>query len=56
MEADQSEIKETSQTLDRSLAPSWSVPWAVVLTMLAVEFFDPRLIWDSASSREVRYA
>ena len=28
----------------------------VVLTMLAVESFDPRLIWDSASSREVRYA
>jgi paraquat-inducible protein A len=28
----------------------------VVLTMLAVEAFDPRLIWDSASSREVRHA
>ena len=28
----------------------------VVLTMLAVESFDPRLIWDSASPREVRYA
>jgi paraquat-inducible protein A len=28
----------------------------VVLTMLAVESFDPRLIWDSASSREVRHA
>jgi len=28
----------------------------VVLTMLAVESFDPRLIWDAASSREVRYA
>ena len=28
----------------------------VVLTMLAVESFDPRLIWDPASSREVRYA
>ena len=32
----------------------------VVLTMLAVESFDPRLIWDSASSKqiqkEVRYA
>jgi paraquat-inducible protein A len=28
----------------------------VVLTMLAVEAFDPRLIWDAASSREVRYA
>jgi paraquat-inducible protein A len=28
----------------------------VVLTMLAVESFDPRLIWDSASAREVRYA
>jgi paraquat-inducible protein A len=28
----------------------------VVLTMLAVESFDPRLIWDSASAHEVRYA
>ena len=28
----------------------------VVLTMLAVESFDPRLIWDSASSKEVRHA
>jgi len=28
----------------------------VVLTMLAVESFDPRLIWDSASSREVEHA
>jgi paraquat-inducible protein A len=28
----------------------------VVLTMLAAESFDPRLIWDSASSREVRHA
>jgi paraquat-inducible protein A len=28
----------------------------VVLTMLAVESFDPRLIWDSASAREVRHA
>jgi paraquat-inducible protein A len=28
----------------------------VVLTMLAVESFDPRLIWDGASSREVRHA
>jgi paraquat-inducible protein A len=28
----------------------------VVLTMLAVESFDPRLIWDFASSREVRHA
>jgi paraquat-inducible protein A len=28
----------------------------VVLTMLAVESFDPRLIWDSASSREVQHA
>ena len=26
----------------------------VVLTMLAVECFDPRLIWDSPSTREVR--
>ncbi len=28
----------------------------VVLTMLAVESFDPRLIWDSITAREVRYA
>jgi paraquat-inducible protein A len=28
----------------------------VVFTMLAVESFDPRLIWDSASSKEVTYA
>jgi len=28
----------------------------VVLTMLAVESFDPRLIWDSTSAREVRHA
>ena len=28
----------------------------VVLTMLAVECFDPRLIWDSASAKEVRHA
>ena len=28
----------------------------VVLTMLAVESFDPRLIWDSASAEEVRDA
>jgi paraquat-inducible protein A len=28
----------------------------VVLTMLAVESFDPRLIWDSAIAREVRHA
>jgi paraquat-inducible protein A len=28
----------------------------VVLTMLAVEAFDPRLIWDSARSREVVHA
>jgi paraquat-inducible protein A len=27
----------------------------VVLTMLAVESFDPRLIWDATSSREVRH-
>jgi len=26
----------------------------VVLTMLAVESFDPRLIWDSASAKEVQ--
>jgi paraquat-inducible protein A len=28
----------------------------VVLTMLAVESFDPRLIWDPASSKEIKYA
>jgi paraquat-inducible protein A len=28
----------------------------VVLTMLAVESFDPRLIWDPISSREVQHA
>jgi paraquat-inducible protein A len=28
----------------------------VVLTMLAVESFDPRLIWDATSSKEVRHA
>src|SRR5258708_5764453 len=28
----------------------------VVLTMLAVESFDPRLIWDAASQQEVQYA
>jgi paraquat-inducible protein A len=28
----------------------------VVLTMLAVESFDPRLIWDPESAREVEYA
>jgi paraquat-inducible protein A len=28
----------------------------VVLTMLAVESFDPRLIWDAASTREARHA
>ena len=28
----------------------------VVLTMLAVRSFDPRLIWDAASSKEVHYA
>src|SRR5262249_17939185 len=28
----------------------------VVLTMLAVESFDPRLIWDAASAMEMRYA
>jgi paraquat-inducible protein A len=27
----------------------------VVLTMLAVESFDPRLIWDATNMREVRY-
>lgn len=28
----------------------------VVLTILAAESFDPRLIWDAASAREVEYA
>src|SRR5262249_44596750 len=28
----------------------------VVLTMLAVESFDPRLLWDATSSMEVQYA
>jgi paraquat-inducible protein A len=28
----------------------------VVLTMLAVESFDPRLIWDAANAREVHHA
>jgi paraquat-inducible protein A len=28
----------------------------VVLTILAVESFDPRLIWDAASTREAQYA
>jgi paraquat-inducible protein A len=28
----------------------------VVLTMLAVESFDPRLIWDAASPSEVSHA
>lgn len=28
----------------------------VILTMLAVESFDPRLIWDPASSKEVQHA
>jgi len=28
----------------------------VVLTMLAVESFDPRLIWDAASGAEVQRA
>jgi paraquat-inducible protein A len=28
----------------------------VVLTMLAVESFDPRLIWDAASAMEAQYA
>jgi uncharacterized paraquat-inducible protein A len=27
----------------------------VVLTMLAVECFDPRLIWDAASEQGVQY-
>jgi paraquat-inducible protein A len=29
---------------------------AVVLTMLAVESFDPRLIWDAAGPMEVQHA
>jgi len=28
----------------------------VVLTMLAVESFDPRLIWDAANSKKVQHA
>jgi paraquat-inducible protein A len=28
----------------------------VVLTMLAAESFDPRLIWDAAGQSEVQYA
>jgi paraquat-inducible protein A len=28
----------------------------VVLTMLAVDSFDPRLIWDPVSAKEVQYA
>jgi paraquat-inducible protein A len=39
-----------------SVAPAAGMPFfaaVVVLTMLAVESFDPRLIWDAESGREV---
>jgi len=39
-----------------SVEPAAGLPFfaaVVVLTMLAAESFDPRLIWDSSSSREV---
>ena len=42
-----------------SVAPGAGVLFfaaVVVLTMLAVESFDPRLIWDSASTKEVSHA
>jgi len=42
-----------------AVQPAAGLPFfaaVVVLTMLAAESFDPRLIWDSASSREVRHA
>ena len=42
-----------------SVAPGAGVLFfaaVVVLTMLAVESFDPRLIWDATSSKEVRHA
>jgi len=42
-----------------SVEPAAGLPFfaaVVVLTMLAAESFDPRLIWDPSSSREVRYA
>jgi paraquat-inducible protein A len=42
-----------------SVEPGPGLPFfaaVVVLTMLAVESFDPRLIWDASSAREVRHA
>jgi len=42
-----------------SVAPGPGLPFfaaVVVLTMLAVESFDPRLIWDASSAREVLHA
>jgi paraquat-inducible protein A len=42
-----------------SVAPGPGLPFfaaVVVLTMLAAESFDPRLIWDEADIREVQYA
>jgi paraquat-inducible protein A len=42
-----------------SVEPAAGLPFfaaVVVLTMLAAESFDPRLIWDPSSSREVRHA
>jgi paraquat-inducible protein A len=42
-----------------SVSPAFGLVFfaaVVVLTMLAVECFDPRLIWDPASSTEVRHA
>jgi paraquat-inducible protein A len=42
-----------------AVQPAAGLPFfaaVVVLTMLAAESFDPRLIWDSASAREVRHA
>jgi paraquat-inducible protein A len=42
-----------------AVQPAAGLPFfaaVVVLTMLAAESFDPRLIWDPASSREIRHA
>jgi len=42
-----------------SVSPGPGLPFfaaVVVLTMLAVESFDPRLIWDASSAREVLHA
>ena len=42
-----------------SVAPGPGLPFfagVVVLTMLAAESFDPRLIWDDATASEVQYA